>query len=227
MILDLRQATLEHLIDVIFDAGPNAALEENEDANEPFDYRVDPARQVVLLTDLFRRSFTLTTRFPSEQIERGLWHIMGAEYFHAFTQHIWNPDVSRVDRVRLIESVYDLYDSVLARNPFEDIDFRHPDRLPRRFQTIDYMAPDLLLEGAAFVRKDPADRQAIRNAFLATYSRMLHHPSPVAKYAALHGLGHLKHPLRSQVIASYLERYPSLTPDQRGYAARAARGNVL
>ena len=227
MILDLRQATLEQLSDVIFDAERLAAVDSDDDADDPFDYRVDPTRQIVLLTDLFRRSFTLTARFPFEQIERGLWHIMGAEYFHAFTQHIWNPDVSRVDRIRLIESVYSLYDSVLACHPYEDIDFTHPDRLPRRFQTIDYMAPDLLHQGAGFVRKDPADRTAIRNAFLAAYSRMLHHPSPVARYAALHGLGHLKHPLRSQVIASFVERYPNLTPAQRGYAARASRGTVL
>jgi hypothetical protein len=89
------------------------------------------------------------------------------------------------------------------------------------------MAPDLLLTGSVFARDDPGDRAAIRNAFLGTFSRLLEHPSPVAQYAGLHGLGHLKHKLRSDVIASYLARHPGLTPAQRRYAAQAQRGHVL
>lgn len=226
MVIDLTNATLEQLIEVVFVERcerPAAGV-----AADPGDveYRTDPARQVVLLTDLFRRSFTLPARFSSEAIERGLWYIMGAEHFDNFTAHIWNAGVSRVDRVRLIESVYELYHAVLARYPYEEIDFAHPDRLARRFQTIDYMAPDLLLTGEGFTREDPEDKAAIRTAFLATFGRMLQHPSPVAQYAGLHGLGHLNHERRSQVIAAYLERQPALRPEQRRYAARAQRGQV-
>ena len=227
MIIDLMNATLEQFIDAVFDARRESASTNAVDDEDDIEYRIDPGRQVVLLADLFRRSFSLPARFSSTRIERSLWHIMGAEYFGNFTAHIWNPDVSLVDRVRLIESVHGLYDDLLARYPYEDIDFAHPDRLPRRFQTIDYMAPDLLLQGAGFGRDDPGDKAAIRNAFLAAYSRLLQHPSSVAQYAGLHGLGHLKHKLRSQVIASYLERHPGLSPAQRGYATRAKRGDVL
>ena len=227
MIIDLTNATLEQLIDAVFDARRESASTNGEDGADDIEYRIDPGRQVVLLVDLFRRAFSLPARFSSTRIERGLWHIMGAEYFDNFTAHIWNPDVALVDRVRLVESVHGLYDDLLASYPYENIDFVHPDRLPRRFQTIDYMAPDLLLAGAGFWRNDPADKAAIRNAFLATFPRLLQHPSPVAQYAGLHGLGHLKHKLRSQVIASYLERHPGLSPAQRGYAARAQRGDVL
>ena len=227
MIIDLTNATLEQLIDTVFDPRRDSASADDEEGPDGIEYRINPARQVVLLADLFRRSSTLPAQFPSTRIERGLWHIMGAEHFDAFAAHIWNPGVSLVDRVRLVQSVHGLYDDLLASYPYQDIDFAHPDRLPRRFQTIDYMAPELLLLGGAFARDDPGDRAAIRNAFLGTFSRLLDHPSPVAQYAGLHGLGHLKHKLGSDAIASYVERHPGLTPAQRRYAAQAQRGQVL
>jgi hypothetical protein len=225
MLIDLTNATLEQLIETAFDQRRESPSASDDD--DDIDYRVDPRRQVVLLTDLFRRSPTLPARFSSARIERGLWHIMGAEYFEYFTAHIWNPGLSIVDRVRLIQSVHGLYDHLLARYPYEDIDFTHPDRLPRRFRTIDYMAPELLLAGTGLGDDDPGDQAAVRNAFLHMFARLLEHPSPVAQYAGLHGMGHLKHKLRSNAIAAYVERHPHLSPAQRGYAARAQRGEVL
>jgi hypothetical protein len=227
MIIDLTRASLEQFIDTIFDARRESSRSDGEGDSDDIEYQVDPARQVVLLTDLFRRSFMLPVRFSATRIERGLWHVMGAVYFESFTAHIWNPGVSRVDRVRLVESVQELYDGLLARAPYENMDFRHPDGLQRRFETIDYMVPDLLLSGAGYWGDDPGDAAGIRDAFLATFARLLEHPSPVAQYAGLHGLGHLKHERRSQVIGAYLERHPHLPPAQRGYAARAQRGDIL
>ena len=229
MIIDLTYATLEQLTEIVFSAERVSPPEDAtaDDTRHFLEYRVDPARQVVLLTDLFRRSSTLTARYSAERIERGLWHVMGAECFDDFTAHIWNPAVSLVDRVRLIESVHGLYDGVLARYPYEPIDFTHPDRLPRRFHTIDYMVPDLLLTGERFMQGEPADRSALRHAFLSLFARLLAHPAPVAQYAGLHGLGHLAHERRSDVIDTFLERHPEISGAQRRYAMRARRGDVL
>src|SRR5687768_13774063 len=99
MLIDLTTAMLEQLIETVFDARRETASRDDGDGSDEIEYRVDPARQVVLLTDLFRRSFTLPARFSAARIERGLWHVMGAEHFESFTAHIWNPGVSRVDRI--------------------------------------------------------------------------------------------------------------------------------
>jgi hypothetical protein len=127
----------------------------------------------------------------------------------------------------LIQSVFQLYDQVLAPYPYDSIDFGHPDDGGRRFQTIDYMAPDLLLDAPWFRHEDPADTALVRTELLALFTRPLAHDAPVAQYAALHGLGHLEHEAGAAVIQQYLERHAWLDPAQRGYAERAMRGDVL
>jgi hypothetical protein len=89
------------------------------------------------------------------------------------------------------------------------------------------MAPELLLSASWLSRSDPRDGAAIRNAFLDTFRRLLTHPAPVAQYAALHGLGHLEHDLRPQVIDAYIARHPDLPAAQREYSERARSGEVL
>ena len=228
MRIDLTNATLDELIEVMFDAGADAAARrEAMDATDWLEFEVDPNRQILLLRELFQRSAALCERFSSAEIERGLWRLMGGEYSEDFTGHLWNPDLPLEGRVATVEAVYHLYDEVLARPPWEPIDFAHPDRLPRRFETIDYMVPDMLVHVPRIGKPESADRAAIRDAFLAMFDRLLYHPSPIAQYAALHGLGHLGHELGPEVVDHYMARHPDMPADQRAYAERAQRGEVL
>jgi hypothetical protein len=225
ILIDLTTATLDEFIDAVFVVTDTEKLRADP-REDRVDFQVDAPRQVVLLAQLFRQAGTLPQRFSLEQIERGLWRIMG-EHSTDFTAHVWNPDVAFAERRPAIQTVYDLYDSLLAGRPFESIDFVHPDQLPRRFRTIDYMVPDLLLDGDYLADKRGSDRAAVRDEFFATFRRLLQHPAPVAQYAALHGLGHLKHRLRPQVIDQYLADHAELAADRRTYAEWARQGRVL
>jgi hypothetical protein len=227
MIIDLTNATLDTLVDAMFVEPESPATSPDSGAGTMVELRVDPGRQILLLAELFEQSAVLDGRFAAEQIERGLWRLLGAEYADDFTAHIWNPRLPFDHRAAVVAAVYDLYDALLARRPFEAIDFCRPDRLPRRFATIDYMVPDLLLGISWMDRESPTDREAIRNAFFQTFGRLLHHPAPVAQYAALHGLGHLRHPGVSESIDHYLASDPNIPLDRRTYAERARRGDVL
>jgi hypothetical protein len=227
-IIDLRAATLEQLISAIFDESAQSFVASDSLGDGDWlEYDVDPHRQVLLLAALFRRSGELGARFPSDTIERGLWRIMGGEFSSYFTEHLWNPEVPRANRIALIDTVYHLYDDLLARRPLEAIDFRHPDFPKRRFAAIDYMVPDLLLEGGYFRDAEREDQAAIRDAFLTLFGRMLRHPSPISQYAALHGLGHLQHERGSELIDTYIAGNSDMSADQRDYAVRARVGEVL
>ncbi len=225
-VIDLTDATLEQLVEAVFRTS-DLPRDPDGNATEWVDFRVDPTRQLVLATELFRRAGGLLDQFSTAQIERGLWRIMGGEYSELFTDHLWDPTVPLAARLGAVGAIDDLYRELLARPPYEPVDFQHPDRLPRRFETIDYMVPDLLLHAPAFVEGTEADRAAMRDAFQATFRRLLQHPAPIAQYAALHGLGHLDHSRRAPVIAAYLSQRSDLSPDQRAYAEKAQRGEVL
>lgn len=45
--------------------------------------------------------------------------------------------------------------------------------------------------------------------------------------AALHGLGHLDHPDKKDLITKYLREHHDLHPEVRRYAKAAIKGNVL
>jgi hypothetical protein len=89
------------------------------------------------------------------------------------------------------------------------------------------MAPDLLLARPWFSRADAADQARVSDGFLEVFARLLAHQAPVARYAALHGLGHLHHEGRAAAIDRFLAEHPSMESDQREYALAARCGDVL
>jgi len=226
MLFDLRKATVEQLARTLFDHPVS------DDQSEPwyFDdvaFAIEPERQLRLMTELFQRAPAIFCDYSSQQVEAGLWCMMGGAEHESFCGLIWNPELPSPARHALIQGNYQLYDQVLAPYPYDTIDFRHPDDSDRRFRTIDYMAPDLLLEAPCFRHEDDADAALVRTEFLDLFTRLLAHDAPVAQYAALHGLGHLEHESRATVIQQYLESNTWLDPAQREYAERARCGDLL
>jgi hypothetical protein len=223
MSIDLRQANVRSLAYAVFNH------EITEDA-EPWYYHVkfevDPERQLRLLAELLHGAPSIFSDYSSAQIEAGLWCMMGGTHSESFTDLIWDAELPLTTRLEVIAGVYPLYDRVLAAPPHEPIDFRYPDDNERRFRTIDYMVPDLLIR-----RSSPsegwADKKRVKETFLDVFGRLLAHNAPVAQYAALHGLGHLEHHGRKNVIDRYLADHPSLDDGQREYAQNARRGHVL
>jgi hypothetical protein len=190
-------------------------------------FEIEPERQLRLLAELFHGAPAIFDKYPAPQLEQGLWCMMSSVHNDAFCGLIWNAVLSQTARLDVVAGVYPLYDHVLASYPYEQIDFRHPDADPRRFQTIDYMATDLLLQKPRFKYQDEADAVIVHTAFLDVFNRLLAHDAPVAQYAALHGLGHLHHEGRKAIIDQYLEAHAWLDPDQRDYAESARAGDVL
>jgi hypothetical protein len=225
VIIDLRQATAASLADAVFN-------HEVSKGAEPWhygrlDFEIVPERQLQLLAELLHGAPAIFRDYSFSQIEQGLWCMMGGAFSKSFTGLVWNPELPLVDRLEVVAGVYPLYDRVLAASPYEAIDFRYPDNNARRFKTIDYMVPDLLVYSPGFPREDRDDEMRVRSAFLDVFSRLLGHDAPVAQYAALHGLGHIGHHGRRDVIERYLAAHPELDAAQREYAADAHRGHVL
>jgi len=226
MNVDLRTARVEELAKAVFDHPAS------EDPDEPWYFgdvcfEVEPAHQIDLLAELFQGAPGHFQDYRTDQVEQGLWCMMGAVHHQAFCGLVWSPTLPLSGRLNVVSSIFVLYDQVLASYPYEPIDFDHPDAEPRRYRAIDYMVPDLLLEAPWFPEADTADAAQVQAGFLELFTRLLDHHGPVAQYAALHGLGHLKVEGRDAVIDRYLDTHAWLDAAQREYAEAARRGDVL
>ena len=226
MRIRLQQASVDLLAMTVFDH------EVAAEGSDPWyfgdvKFEVDPPHQLALIAELFEDAPRHLAEYGPAQIEQGLWCMMGGCWNAAFTGLVWNPGVPLPIRRRVVDSIFPLYDRLLAAYPYDDIDFRHPDDSEHRYATIDYMAPDLLLEIPWFGEPDPSDQASIRSAFLEVFGRLLKHPAPVAQYAALHGLGHLDDPRGAAMIDAYVASLAFSERNERWYAEQARRGDVL
>lgn len=225
MLIDLRDVTVDEFTTALFDHMPRA-----EPGDEPWyfapdlRFAVDAGQQVANVTAVLQEAGKLIDRYSAAQIEEGLWCMLGGCWFDEFFGNVWNPSVAVERRLAAIESVYSLYDQLLAAPPYENIHFGLPDLLPRRYQTIDYMVTDLILMGRD---RTPVATRRMRGACLRVFIRLLHHPAPVAQYSALHGLGHLNRAKGRAEIALYIAEHQDLSEDQIEYAHDAMRGDVL
>ena len=191
-------------------------------------FEVDPVQQLEHLAELFHTADALPTYgLSNAQIEDGLWCVLGGANNWQFVSLLWDRSAPLGLRHTTIGALFDLYDRLLAARPYEPIDFAHPDSTSRRFNTIDYMAQALFVEALTPSNSTAYDRTRIRAALLDVLSRLVEHPAPVAQYAALHALGHLKSKKRVAVIDRYLSARPHIGHEQREYALSARAGELL
>src|SRR5688572_21410294 len=91
-LIDLIDATLGQLVEAVFRTS-DLPRDPAGYATEWVEFRVDPTRQVMLVTELFQHAGGLVDQFSIEQVEGGLWRLMGGEYSELFTDHLWDPEV--------------------------------------------------------------------------------------------------------------------------------------
>jgi len=225
MLVRLRNISLPTFIEQVFAHPP-----PTDDAKPWYfgevRFDVDPVQQLEHLTELFRSADSLPAYgLSNSQIEVGLWCVLGGANNWAFVSLLWDRSLPIALRSATIGALFDLYDRLLAAAPYEPLDFQNPDWPPRRFQTIDYMALALVVEAITPSNSTPYDRTRVRAALLSVLRRLVDHPAPVAQYAALHALGHLRTKKRIAVIDQYLAREHD--PSRRDYALEARTGNLL
>ena len=214
MDLDLRHATFTTFLDTAFD---HAVDEDNlvawyYDANAKV--QIEPERAIDYLTRVFERPQSLTAAYSIRQIEQGLWFLSKSAGEH-FLGQLWNPVVAWDARARCIAAVYFLYDELLCVEEFE---------------TIDYMLTDFLAtddEYHAPGEDRAAERSRVRGALIPLFARLLDHPTYTARYAALHGFGHLNIPEGAAKIRRFLQEAPYIEDSLRQYAEDAIEGAVL
>jgi len=68
---------------------------------------------------------------------------------------------------------------------------------------------------------------ALQSIFFDTLGKVLAIDSWICQGAALHGLGHLRHPQTKDLIQRFIDEHPALAKEQKAYALAAAKFEVL
>jgi hypothetical protein len=207
--VDLRKATLDELIDFVFD---HPEPSTDSDGHREFwcwtvhlDVAIDPAHQLSLMAELFRGARVLLPRFSPAQIDQGLWFMFsgGSEWFTAL---LADRDLPWAARRAVIRAIYELYDGLLTHIEVDQSG---------------YMLWDLLLG------KFDDDYTEIADTCFETLVRILNLPQAECQRAALHGLGHLEHVQTARVVSEYLRDQAPSDPELREYAGEVLRGEDI
>ena len=76
-------------------------------------------------------------------------------------------------------------------------------------------------------RNRGGEDRLMQDVIFEVLSGLLKSDSETCQGAALHGLGHLRHPETKALIDSYLAQHPSLSQPARAYALAAAEFNIM
>jgi hypothetical protein len=154
---------------------------------------------------LFRNPGFLLEDYSPEQIEQGFWFLMGPA--GEMYRWIWDEEIDWLLRRECIISMVDVFEKLFAQNPLNNENcYMWWDHL-RNFED----NPDL----------------KVREVMLEALSRVLKIESHECQISALHGLGHLEHERKREVIEEYLDSHPGIDAGTKEYALAAIEGRVL
>jgi hypothetical protein len=171
--------------------------------DERWEWEADATRILEYSTRLFRNPGFLINEYTREQINQGFWFLLGAT--GQLSEYIWDKETDWRIREECVRAMADFFRRLFVENPIQESC---------------YMWWDLLL----FFTDNPDPK--IEEAMLEALSEILVLDSEDCQISALHGLGHLGHEGKKNVIEKYLASHSNLNDETRTYALSAIEGRV-
>lgn len=169
-----------------------------------------------LYIQMFGHAGQLLNLFSKSQLEKGLWMIMnsGLKGYTAYDL-VWENKIDIGLKEKLIYSMFDLYLTLFTVEPFNHICHMWWDSLGYRFYRI--INP-----------VENSEYQRLQHVMFVTLQKILQLDSVDCQFAALHGLGHVRHPENEGVIQAYIKQHQqTLTADEIAYAEACIRGDIM
>lgn len=192
--------SFEDWLDFVFDSNRE---DESKEIATRWDLNADLEIFVKHCIRLFENPDFLSDRYSPEQLEGGFFNCILSSGF-SLDWWIWNKENSPELRRRFIFSSINVFEKVFTKNPLEHSCFMWWDCL-RDFS-------------------DDKDPKVIEWMFSAL-SEILKIDSFSCQMSALHGLGHIEHKEKKNLIEKFLRQNPNF--EDKEYALAAIEGNVL
>lgn len=211
--IDPSSLSFDEFVKLLFDR-PVAETEEEsrilERERDDDPEIADPANLVRLSTELFLRFGEIAPRFSPEQVDQGLWDLLG--YPYGLHDVLDRGGLSAGVVLPCVRAAYHVFADYVARHEV-------PDSATKFNMWWDEF----------WYSKSPEFYAAL----VETMTNVLELPDEHSRYAALHGLGHLVGRgspaigVPEAIRAFLARRRDELTPDLAEYAEYAARGEVM
>ena len=151
---------------------------------------------------LFKKPKILLETFTNEQIEKGLEFILGVDAF--ITMWLWDKNNNPQIRREFIYSMKNVFTEIFTEIKLENLCFMWWDYLRGFDNDKDLQVFDWMFE---------------------TLSQILEIDSTDCQLSALHGLGHIEHRGKKNLIENFLRKNPNFA--DKDYAIAAIEGKVL
>jgi hypothetical protein len=216
---DIREASFEDFVTFLFDHEVVPVPEDINVGPVPWYWQVEvdcePRRVASYYIRLFTTPGFLLSRFSADQLEQGFWAIQSCNLDCSVSTVIWDRTIPFEIRESCILSMFDLFAQLFAIEPLETSSNMWWDSL-----AFDWDCGNR-------ARANGGEDQLLQDVMFTTLARILELPSVPCQVAALHGLGHLRHPGTEQLVQAYLSRSDSIAADLRDYAVKAAQFDVM
>ncbi len=206
-LYDITEASFDEFVDFLFTHQAYEGIWEHDPVN------FDPIKCIQFYVQLFNEPAFLFQRFTPEQLEKGFWAIQNCNLEISAGHLIATKEIPLDLRLDFIRANYNLYKHFFAIDALE-----HSASMWWDSVILDYR-----LDSSLAAEEDTT----IQNTIFETLSHILNLDSLCCRGAALHGLGHLRHPKTTDLIHNYLDTHPELDEGIRGYALTCITGHIM
>jgi hypothetical protein len=213
--VDIRGYSFDEFVSFVFDHETPADGTKSHPWYFDVEVVFDPRRVCDFYIRLFRSPNFLLGKYSKAQLDQGFWAIHGAAFDCSVQHLIWNAGVSFQSRCECVQSMSDLFRHLFATERLDTAVFMWWDSLCFEWQC------------GHRDRQRGGEDMLMQDVIFDVLADLLRTESEICQDAALHGLGHLRHPDTQELIQNYMSQHRSLTRERRDYALAAARFDVL
>jgi hypothetical protein len=216
--VDLRRASYDEFLTFVFDHSSSAAdrrrAKQSGDWYHHVNVRFRPTAVARHYVRLFTEPKGWAERYDDRQLERGFWAINGYGLECGVSKVIWMESVRFEVRADVVRSMFHLFERFFLAEQLESWPFMWWDTLAYDWSI-----------GHRSRARGGEDRQ-MQDVMFETLEQILWLPSGETRQAALHGLGHLRHPRTPALIQRWLRKHGKDDPLLAKYAREAAHFKV-
>ena len=215
MVYDLDHFTFEEWLKFVFDhpvVDPTGLTYKEKHwylQGEWYSTPWNGFRQVEFCTKLFENPSVIKGKYSWEQIEEGLWFLLNEVVLYL----LHDTEIPWINRKKLIENMGILYEKLFLDDLITLTCFMWWDGLCYNYYRNNGVAEN-------------EDSRNVQNTAFETLRRILKIESISCQVAALHGLGHVRHPETASVINKYLIQNPHLSKRIQDYAKGCIEGTM-
>jgi hypothetical protein len=212
--IDIANFSFDEFISFLFDRDVSLEAEGRDYWYWHLEVEFDAKKIAAYYAQLFKQPEFLLTRFTKLQLEEGFWAIQSPNLDCSVSRIIDDSDLPLSVREGCIRTMADLFRRLFAIEPLDS--------------SVQMWWDSLCYDWHCGNRKRERGREdlELQDILFQTLAEVLGIDSWICQGAALHGFGHLHHPQTQELVERFMDKHPSLTPEQKAYALAAAKFQV-